>query len=149
MKPVRIFVSALEYSANLHLANLLIALKQKNISFTLCGIFDTQVISDFQSDFEPSVFRVMGFIGILKLIPKFLHIKKQLANIATTCDIALFMDSSSFNIPLIQTIRKSPKTPYIIYYLLPQVWAWKPRRAKVLARICNALWGILPFEKDF
>ena len=149
MKPVRIFVSALEYSANLHLANLLIALKQKNISFTLCGIFDTQVISDFQSDFEPSVFRVMGFIGILKLIPKFLHIKKQLANIATTCDIALFMDSSSFNIPLIQTIRKSPKTPYIIYYILPQVWAWKPRRAKVLARICNALWGILPFEKDF
>ena len=149
MKPIKIFVSALEYSANLHLANLLAVFKQKNIPFTLCGIFDMQVVPDFKSNFEPSIFRVMGFVGILKLIPRFLRAKHQLANIATNCDIALFMDSSSFNIPLIQTIRKNPKTPHIIYYILPQVWAWKPKRAQVLSEICDELWGILPFENDF
>lgn len=149
MKPIKIFVSALEYSANLHLANLLAVFKQKNIPFTLCGIFDMQVVPDFESNFEPSIFRVMGFVGILKLIPRFLRAKHRLANIATNCDIALFMDSSSFNIPLIKAIRKNPKIPHIIYYILPQVWAWKPKRAQVLSEICDELWGILPFEKEF
>ncbi|MBX7490900.1 lipid-A-disaccharide synthase [Helicobacter turcicus] len=154
MKPVRIFVSALEYSANLHLLKFLNAFKEKNIPFVLCGIFDSKVLKGYTSTYNPSVFRVMGFSGILKLIPKFLTIQKELAKLASSCDIALFMDSSSFNIPLIKNIRKicqkhSTNPPYIVYYILPQVWAWKAYRAKVLSRICDSLWGILPFEWDF
>ncbi|WP_299548559.1 lipid-A-disaccharide synthase [uncultured Helicobacter sp.] len=156
MKPVKIFIAALEYSANLHLLNLLNAFCKKKISFVLCGIFDTEVLaahkSNFQSTLDPSSFRIMGFSGILKVIPKFFATKKELAKIASTSDIALFMDSSSFNIPLIKTIKKlcqGKNSPHIIYYILPQVWAWKSYRAKVLSEICDSLWGILPFEKDF
>ncbi|MCI5968956.1 lipid-A-disaccharide synthase [Helicobacter sp.] len=157
MKSVKIFISALEYSANLHLLRLLDTFSQKGIPFILCGIFDTQVLTSYKSNFQnilnPSNFRIMGFSGILKLIPKFLITKKELVKLASTSDIALFMDSSSFNIPLIRTIKKrsynSKHSPHIVYYILPQVWAWKAYRAKVLSKICDSLWGILPFECDF
>ena len=92
----------------------------------------------------------MGFSEILKIVPKFLTAKKELAELASKSDVALFMDSSSFNIPLIQSIHKQRTTkPYIIYYILPQVWAWKAYRAQILSKICDALWGILPFEQEF
>ncbi|CAM3497873.1 lipid-A-disaccharide synthase [Helicobacter sp. UBA3407] len=176
MQPLNLFVSAIEYSANLHLANLLKSLQQTQTPFVLYGIFDKaliqQALKESQNIFQPNAnpihsnflsqtiynpesFRVMGFVGILKLIPKFFKLKNQLAQIASTCDVALFMDSSSFNIPLIQTIRKLisktkyQKKPRIIYYILPQVWAWKPKRAHILSEICDELWGILPFEKNF
>ncbi|MBD5164287.1 lipid-A-disaccharide synthase [Helicobacter sp.] len=172
MKILKIFVSAIEYSANIHLANLVKSLQQARVPFVLYGIFDSALLHQrllesqtsspnttdstnlFQSAYNPESFRVMGFVGILRLIPKFFKLKQELAQIALKCDIALFMDSSSFNIPLIQTIRKSlrnksQKPPHIIYYILPQVWAWKPKRAKILSEICDELWGILPFEKDF
>lgn len=183
MKTLNLFVSAIEYSANLHLANLLKSLQKLQISFTLYGIFDSTLlnqiliesqnayktnnnqtdskqlnsntINNFQSTYNPEYFRIMGFVDVLKRIPKFFQLKQELAQISLKCDIALFMDSSSFNIPLIQTIRKlldktkSQKKPRIIYYILPQVWAWKPKRAQILSEICDELWGILPFEKDF
>lgn len=165
MKPVKIFISALEYSANLHLLKLLDVFSKKEIPFILYGIFDTEVLKSYKSNFKsnlhnnsqnilnPSSFRVMGFSGILKLIPKFFSIKKELAKLASTSDIALFMDSSSFNIPLIRSIKKHSNntnhSPHIVYYILPQVWAWKAYRAKILSEICDSLWGILPFECDF
>lgn len=164
MKTLKLFVSAIEYSANLHLINLLKSLQQMQVSFTLYGVFDSTLLKQslkedkggipniqdsFQNSYNPDSFRIMGFVDALKLIPSFFKAKRTLAHIALECDIALFMDSSSFNIPLIQTIRKNPKTPHIIYYILPQVWAWKPKRAQILSEICDELWGILPFEKDF
>ncbi|MDE5603236.1 MAG: lipid-A-disaccharide synthase, partial [Helicobacter sp.] len=123
-------------------------LKQKQIDFTLEGIFDS-LQSDYKSLFSVKEFRVMGFVDALKLLPKYLKIRKTLLQKAKQCDIAIFMDSSSFNIPLIQSLFKNPKKPYIIYYILPQVWAWKAYRAKILAKICDELWGILPFEDTY
>lgn len=148
-KPLKIFISALEYSSNIHLTYLLDELQNQNIPFEVCGIFDTSLNPQYQSDFSSNEFRIMGFIGVLKLIPRLLKLKSQLAKIAQDCDIALFMDSSSFNIPLIKEIKKHKSPPKIIYYILPQVWAWKAYRAEILAQICDELWGILPFEKDF
>lgn len=145
VKTLKIFVCALEYSSNIHLFSLIKILKQKQINFTLEGVFDS-LQRDYKSLFAVEEFRVMGFVDALKLLPKYFKIRKVLLQKARECDIAIFMDSSSFNIPLIQNLFKSNKKPYIIYYILPQVWAWKAYRAKILAKICDELWGILPFE---
>ena len=37
----------------------------------------------------------------------------------------------------------------VLYYIAPQVWAWKPRRARELARWCRHVAVILPFEEGF
>ncbi|WP_104722564.1 lipid-A-disaccharide synthase [Helicobacter mesocricetorum] len=147
-KPLKIFVCALEYSSNLHLSSLIKTLKQRQVSFTLEGVFDS-LQSGYKSLFSVEEFRVMGFIGVVKLLPKYLKIRQVLLQKARECDIAIFMDSSSFNIPIIQSLVKKPHKPYMVYYILPQVWAWKAYRAKTLAKICDELWGILPFEKAY
>lgn len=145
MKKIKIFVSALEYSANIHLFYLLNALQKKQLEFEICGIFDSEILKR-DSSFSPNEFRVMGFVEVLRLIPKFFKIKKALIALAKECDFALFMDSSSFNIPLLKSLHQAKNKPYLAYYILPQVWAWKPYRAKILSVYCDALWGILPFE---
>ncbi len=37
----------------------------------------------------------------------------------------------------------------IIYYILPQVWAWKPKRVAKVEKYCDVLASILPFEQQF
>ncbi len=45
------------------------------------------------------------------------------------------MDSSAFNIPLaIKTKKKAYPQKEIIYYILPQVWASRPKRVKKLEK---------------
>lgn len=173
-KTIKIFISALEYSANIHLKFLLEKLDKKCVKYELCGIFDGKIIENFSPNFLPSDFRIMGFFGAFGLIFKFFKVQKELAKIAQSADLAIFMDSSSFNIPLIKKIRKIQKDlnksiesiesaqsaalknsqnsqnfPKIIYYILPQAWAWKAYRAKILSSICDELWSILPFELQF
>ena len=140
----KIFISAIEYSANIHALKLIQSLRNLNLNFEIYGIFDEQIINQ-KSQFSPNDFRVMGFSGIVKLIPKYFDIKNKLAHLAMQCDIAIFIDSSSFNIPIIKKIQNTK----IIYYILPQVWAWKGYRAKLLSTLCDELWGIIPFEKDY
>lgn len=150
-KTIKIFISALEYSANIHLKFLLEKLDKKCVKYELCGIFDKEIIKNFSPNFSPSDFRIMGFFGAFGLIFKFFKMQKELAKIAQSAKIAIFMDSSSFNIPLIKKINKTKiaQLPKIIYYILPQAWAWKAYRAKILSKLCDELWSILPFERQF
>jgi lipid-A-disaccharide synthase len=58
----------------------------------------------------------------------------------------LLMDSSGFNLPLAKRIKKRHPEKEVIYYILPQAWAWRKGRIPVLARTCDRLLSILPFE---
>jgi lipid-A-disaccharide synthase len=59
------------------------------------------------------------------------------------------MDSSGFNLPLAKKIKKRYPDKEIIYYILPQAWAWKQKRIPVLERTIDRLASILPFEKEY
>ena len=59
------------------------------------------------------------------------------------------MDSSGFNLPLAKKLKKKYPNKEIIYYILPQAWAWRRGRIKVLERTIHKLASILPFEKEF
>ncbi len=64
-------------------------------------------------------------------------------------DKVLLIDSSGFNLPLAKKIKKKYPDVEIIYYILPQAWAWKKKRIPVLAKTIDKLCSILPFEKDY
>lgn len=94
-------------------------------------------------------FSIMGFVDVVKKIPFLLKARKCLLKSATQVDKILFLDSSSFHIPLAKKIKaESIKAP-IYYYILPQVWAWKQWRTKVLECVFDRLLAILPFEVDY
>lgn len=142
----KLFVSACEPSANIHLKALAKYLDQ---NLEICGVFDQQSLQNFphaKSSYSLKDFAVMGFFDVLKKIFFFKKAIKEMGELASGCDVALLMDSSSFNLPIAQYLKKHNAPTKVVYYILPQVWAWKPWRAKKIESVCDHLCAILPFE---
>lgn len=139
----KILVSALETSSNIHLKALKDELSE-DIEFI--GIFDKSL---GDPTYDISQMAVMGFVDIIKKIPFFLKLKKEMLNLAKDVDKILLMDNSGFNLPLAKAIKKKYPNKEIIYYILPQAWAWKEKRIPIIQNTCDTLCSILPFEKEY
>ena len=140
---MKILVSALEHSANIHLKSLKSELSE-NVEFI--GIFDSDLgepIVDLQS------LAIMGFVDAIKKLGFFFKLNSQMLELAKDVDKVLLIDSSGFNLPLAKKIKKKYPEKEIIYYILPQAWAWKKKRIPVLARTVDKLASILPFEPSY
>ena len=140
---MKILVSALEHSANIHLKSL-----KKELSDTteFIGIFDNELgkpIVDLRS------LAIMGFVDVIKKIRFFFKLNEEMLHLAKDVDKVLLIDSSGFNLPLAKKIKKNYPEKEIIYYILPQAWAWKKKRIPVLTQTVDTLASILPFEKDY
>jgi lipid-A-disaccharide synthase len=143
---MRVLVSALEPSANIHLKEVVKELPQ---DIELCGIFDKSVSQEYIPDFDITQMSVMGFVDAIKRLPFFLNLKKEMVKLSKECDKVLLMDSSGFNLPLAKAIKESYPNKKIIYYILPQAWAWKKGRIKKIEKYCDEILSILPFERDY
>ncbi|SMP87649.1 lipid-A-disaccharide synthase [Epsilonproteobacteria bacterium SCGC AD-308-O04] len=140
---MKILVSALEHSANIHLKSLK---KELGADVEFVGIFDSDLgdsIVDLRS------LAIMGFVDVIKKLRYFFKLNAQMVELASEVDKVLLIDSSGFNLPLAKKIKKKYPDKEIIYYILPQAWAWKKKRIPVLERTIDHLASILPFEKDF
>lgn len=140
---MKLLVSALEHSANVHLKYLI---KELGSEVSLSGIFDASLgesIIDLRSA------SIMGFVDALKKLPFFFRLKDQMVELADAADKILLIDSSGFNLPLAKAIRKRYPDKEIIYYILPQAWAWKKKRIPVLEKTITKLCSILPFEPSY
>ena len=139
---MKLLVSALEPSANLHLEPLLQALD----SYEIYGIFDER----FGKPYLPSrAFSIMGFVDALPKIRKAKKAIKVMSRMSLFVDKVILIDSPAFNLPLAKAIRALNPTIEIIYYILPKVWAWKPHRVAQIEKYCTVLASILPFEQRF
>ncbi len=140
---MKILVSALETSSNIHLQ----ALKEYlSDDIELIGIFDKKIGNP---TYDISSMAVMGFVDALKKLPFFLKLNNEMVELASKADKILLMDSSGFNLPLAKKIKKKYPNKEIIYYILPQAWAWKKKRIPKIEAACDTLCSILPFESDF
>ena len=140
---MKILVSALEHSANIHLKSLK---KELSEDVEFVGIFDSELgspIIDLRS------LAIMGFIDALKKLRFFFSLNAQMVKLAKDVDKVLLIDSSGFNLPLAKKIKKKYPNKEIIYYILPQAWAWKKKRIPVLEKTIDKLCSILPFEKEY
>lgn len=139
---MKILVSCLEPSANLHFKEVLKYLKDSQI----CGIFDSKLGEPL---YDSKEFSAMGFVEILPLILKAKRALKQMVSLAKTCDKVLLVDSPAFNLPLAKAIKEAGLKCEITYYILPQVWAWKKGRIPKVEKYCDNLASILPFDSQF
>ncbi len=62
-------------------------------------------------------------------------------------DLVVLVDSGGFNLPLARRIKRRLGAP-ILYYVAPQVWAWRTWRIRKLAARVDRLAVILPFEPE-
>ena len=138
---MKILVSALEASANAHLESLL-----KGEEFEIKGIFDKK----FGSPLYPSSdFGVMGFLDVLPKILKAKRAIEEMVKLSFEADKVLLIDSPAFNLPLAKAIKEKNPSVTVIYYILPQVWAWKEKRVAKVERYCDRLASIMPFEERY
>lgn len=140
---MKLLVSALEHSANIHLTYLV---KELGKEVTLSGIFDASL---GKSIVDLRATSVMGFVDALTKLPFFFRLKDQMVELAGKADKVLLIDSSGFNLPLARAIRKRYPDKEIIYYILPQAWAWKKKRIPILEKTITKLASILPFEPSY
>ncbi len=63
-------------------------------------------------------------------------------------DIVILVDSGGFNLPFARRVRAYSRAK-ILYYVAPQVWAWRPGRLRRLVDRTDRIAVILPFEQAF
>jgi lipid-A-disaccharide synthase len=89
---------------------------------------------------------VVGFTEALKKIPQTLSLLRELEALAARekPDFALLLDLPDFNLLLAPRLKRTGIP--VVYYISPQVWAWRSGRVKQMARCLDLLLTILPFE---
>lgn len=139
---MKILVSALEPSSNLHLKEVL----KHTQNVELLGIFDKSLGNPL---YDISDMAIMGVVDAIKKLQWFFKVADKMVELAKDADKILLMDSSGFNLPLAKKLKTAYPDKEIVYYILPQIWASRPKRAKKLERYCDKLLGILPFEVNY
>jgi lipid-A-disaccharide synthase len=91
---------------------------------------------------------VMGFVEVLGRIPYFWRLEKKLAKLldGRQIDLVLPIDFPGFNLRMTRS-AKARDIP-VLYYIAPQVWAWRARRARQLSGDADRIAVILPFEEE-
>ncbi|RUM66178.1 MAG: lipid-A-disaccharide synthase [Sulfurimonas sp.] len=140
---MKVLVSALEHSANVHLEALQ---NELNDDVEFLGIFEKKLGEPIV---DLSTLAVMGFVDALKKLPFFLKLSSQMLDLAQEADKVLLIDASGFNLPLAKKLKKRYPDKEIIYYILPQAWAWRSKRIEVINATVDTMASILPFEKHY
>lgn len=91
---------------------------------------------------------VMGFVEVLSRVPFFWALERRLRRVLLEehVDLVIPVDYPGFNLRM--TERAHAEGVPVLYYVAPQVWAWKAGRAARLARTADRVAVILPFEKE-
>jgi lipid-A-disaccharide synthase len=91
---------------------------------------------------------VTGLVEALRVLPKALQMQRALLDRARRDrpDALVVIDFPDFNFRLAGSLRRLGVP--IVYYVCPQVWAWRPGRLKVLERLVDQALVIFPFEAD-
>jgi len=145
------YIIAGESSGDLHGSKLINSIKNinSNIHFRgLGGPLMNETGLESLEDFNRMA--VMGFLEILKDLPFFLNLKKNI--ISDICnknpEKIILIDYPGFNLSLAKALKKHSNIP-IIYYISPQVWAWKENRISIIRKYIDKLIVIFPFEKPW
>ncbi|MBT3350736.1 MAG: lipid-A-disaccharide synthase [Nitrospinaceae bacterium] len=146
---VRFMVVAGEPSGDLHAARLIRALSTEIPGSSAFGVGGNEMRGvgvEILHDCGP--LDVIGFGGVPKVLPALLRIKRDLLSRvrASRPAAVILVDYPGFNLSLAKSFSRLPEPPQLIYFIPPQVWAWKTGRARTLARICDLILTIYPFE---
>ncbi len=144
-----LLVVAGEASGDLHGAELLRELKAREPGLRIIGVGGAGMTPHLDRKLaDVGELGVVGFVEVLRHIPKLLALKKEILRVAAEekIDAALLIDYQSFNLSLAKSLRKALPSVRLHQYVCPQVWAWKAGRIPVMGRLFDALYCLFDFE---
>jgi lipid-A-disaccharide synthase len=91
---------------------------------------------------------VMGFAEVVRHLPFFWKLERRIKALLRNegVDLLIPIDYPGFNLRITRMARDLGVPT--LYYIAPQVWAWKAHRAERLARDAHRIAVILPFEEE-
>ena len=147
---MRYYIIAGEASGDLHASNLVAEIKKKDkkAEFRGCGgdLMKAQGVDLLKH------YRTMAFMGFVEVA---VNLRKVLDNIAQCKkdiveyqpDALILVDYPGFNLRIADFAHE--KGFKVLYYISPQVWAWKRRRVKKIKKSVDKMIVIFPFEEAF
>ena len=99
-------------------------------------------------------YRHMAFMGFAAVIQHWKDVKTNFriaheALFKEQPDVLILIDYPSFNLRMAAFCKRHLPQTKVIYYIPPKVWAWKRRRVHKIAKLCDEVLGIFPFEPAF
>jgi lipid-A-disaccharide synthase len=149
MPPIPLLLSAGEASGDMYAARLATALKQR-LDVAIFGMGGPQmraagveIITDY------SEVSVVGITEVLKRLPSLFRAMRRLVDEARRrCPpLAILTDFPGFHLRLARKLR--PLGIRNVYYICPQLWAWRPWRVNLVRRRFAKALCIFPFEEKF
>lgn len=150
--PTRVLIVAGEASGDAHAARLVSALREAlpEREFEFFGAAGPQMRgAGVEAVVETDDFSIVGVPEIIRALPMFWGAFKKLKQAARVRkpDVAVLVDFPEFNLKLAKSLKKLGFR--VVYYISPQLWAWRKYRARTIRRHVDLLISILPFEPDW
>lgn len=145
-------MTAGEASGDAHGAELILALRQQQPKTRIIGVGGARMAAAGQDQlFDLAAHAVLGLTEVVKHYFKFRRFFNQVIELAKMerPDAVILIDNPGFNLRLAAALRRELPGMRIIYYVSPQVWAWKAGRVKAMQLNIDLLLAILPFEKQW
>lgn len=145
------FVSAGEASGDLHGAGLARALLRLDPSLRLVGLGGPRMAdAGVRLLAGLEALGVMGLSEVARHLPALLALRRRVRRTLLrpgAVDLFVPIDFPEFHLSLAAAATKAGVP--VLYYVVPQVWAWREGRARRLAARCDLACAVLPFEEPF
>ncbi|HYX19500.1 MAG TPA: lipid-A-disaccharide synthase, partial [Thermoanaerobaculia bacterium] len=146
---MNLLLSAGEASGDLHGSRLLAALRQRRPDLHAFGMGGARLV---EAGLEPIVRReALSVVGITEVLEKLPAVRRALraldaAAAARRPDAAVLIDFPDFHALLARRLFRAGIP--IVYYVSPQVWAWRRGRAQTIARRARRIVTLFAFETE-
>jgi lipid-A-disaccharide synthase len=148
----RIMIVAGEPSGDAHAAALVRALRDAtpDTRFEFFGATGRLMRAEaVETVVDSEELAIMGIFEVALVLPRFLRAFRALKRAAVNKkpDAVILVDWPEFNLRLAAALHRHDLK--VIYYISPQVWAWRPKRVINIQRDVDLLLSILPFEAEW
>ena len=95
-------------------------------------------------------YRDISVVGVKEVVPKLrrvLEIYGKIKDVIDDVDGVVLIDFPEFNFKVGKLAHKKKKK--VVYYVAPQLWAWRSYRARTMTKFCDRIITVFPFERAF
>ena len=145
----RILISAGEASGDLYAGAVTRGIKQLDPETEVFGMGgDCLREAGGEVLFDIKDHSLMGFVEVLKKLPDVWKLRNAFIDLMEKRkpDVLLTIDYPGFNMRLAKLAKE--RGINVVYFIAPQVWAWRPGRAADVAKVTDKIACIFPFEYD-
>ena len=146
----KVLISAGEASGDLYAAGLVEALRRRNSSLEFFGCAGPRMQrAGVRAVVDSASLAVVGLVEVVTHIPRIYAEYRKLIRAAEQerPDVAILTDSPDFHLRLARRLKRLGIP--VIYFVAPQVWAWRKGRLPAMRQNIDQLLSIFPFEPEF